>query len=76
MANPYDSQKCGNCRFYVTPPLERIREEPAGCHHAPPQTFLVPAQGALGQVQMQVASFWPPVREDHWCGEWKPRDPN
>lgn len=65
------SQNCGNCHFFVSPPLERIKEEPSGCHLAPPTTHLVPQQGALGQMQMSLSAFWPPVQVHQWCGAWK-----
>lgn len=60
---------CGNCRFF----------RQAACHRNPPvgHAFIVPQQDALGRAQFepQTISYWPMVKQNQWCGEWQPRQP-
>lgn len=61
---------CGNCRFFRQ--MECRKNPPLG--HA----FIVPQQNALTGVQSlapQTIGYWPPTKQNQWCGAWEARLP-
>jgi hypothetical protein len=52
---------CDQCKFYHKE-FDTIGE----CHRHPPVVFV---------VDEDFMSTWPDVRPDHWCGEFKERNP-
>lgn len=70
-------QSCANCRFFIA--TEPNDPSPPACHKRGPKLFMLhtaPPPGKVAvpgqqQMGMQLASFWPPVRPDGWCGEWE-----
>lgn len=71
---PKKSQSCGNCRFFHSPPLERMRDEQSQCRKAPPTVFMIPIMtsriAGTQEQGAQIMAFWPPMSADKWCGEW------
>lgn len=68
-------QNCGNCYFFHSPPLERIREEQSQCRKVPPTVFMIPVMtsriAGTQEQGAQIMAFWPPMSADKWCGDWK-----
>lgn len=61
-----NQKTCGTCRHY-------FKEGQMGtCRRNPPYAQMIPIQGRLGQVEMSLQGFWPPVAADARCGEWAP----
>lgn len=61
--------KCGTCQFY----------QEHQCWRYPPQLgyVVVPTQGTIAnpqpQLSVQGVAGHPAVQEEHWCGEFKPK---
>lgn len=68
-------KRCGNCRHYEPGPVEPGSLNGAAkggqCRAHPPLAVAVPMQSVGGQ-SIGFTSGWPPVRAEHWCGEFKP----
>lgn len=61
---------CETCEF------RRPAGQPGAsqCQRYPPHAQMLVAQGPLGQQQIQVQAFYPPVLVTHGCGEWKMKE--
>jgi hypothetical protein len=62
---PARQPNCTQCKFF----------DSGACHRWPPAVTVVPMprQHAISQrveVVPQAIGAFPPVGEDHWCGEW------
>lgn len=62
-------ESCKQCRFFFT-------EDPKGvngfCKRYPPTAFTKPIYNNKGhEVDTQLNSYWPPIAENKWCGEFK-----
>lgn len=54
--------QCGDCEFFYSGDASKA------CHRNPPLTFLLPPRTELQGPS--VMSYWPPTKEDNWCGEY------
>jgi hypothetical protein len=59
------TETCANCKFYVK---ERLRPGYGECHAGRPQLILIPTPQGI-----QNAGGWAPCKDEHWCGEHKPK---
>ena len=60
-----DEPRCGTCRYWLTTGAEAV------CRRKPPQGWFIAAQTvATGQLPAQTISFFPPMSEQGWCGEY------
>lgn len=66
------TESCKSCYFYRS---NRDAED-GQCRHDLPKTLVL--QGGKIQVALnpaapiQLQTYWPPVRADHWCGQYRP----
>lgn len=63
-------ESCGSCRFW-----KRHKDgQPSGmCRQKPPAVIMIGMQPhpiAKNQGMPIVDSFWPPIPESEWCGQW------
>lgn len=56
---------CGTCRFWL-----HVSEQEKVCRRYPPNSTLIPAGGISGP---QTVSFFPGMKADGWCGEYRER---
>lgn len=56
---------CGSCLYFEGD------KRGGECHRGPPTGVLAPGKNALGQLDYQPSSFFPPVTEKQWCGEYR-----
>lgn len=70
---------CGNCHFFI-----KVAGQVKGgqCRFSPPTPMVIGARqvpgltgfpGASGGIEPVIASQFPPVAEDTWCGCFRPR---
>lgn len=72
--------RCGDCLFFM--PVPETAGQPSGgaCHFSPPTPLVIGMQQVPGtlvraqgpQVQPVIASQFPPVPADAWCGCFRP----
>lgn len=60
-------RKCENCRFVSKGELNKDLERALHCRRFPPLALSVPTQQGLA-----IATVFPEVSADHWCGEYEP----
>lgn len=64
----------GNCRqcsfFKKTVDLANVANSQGICMRYPPKPFVVPSQGARGEVQLAIVPARPTVETTDFCGEF------
>ena len=56
-------ESCKTCRYRID----------GDCRRYPPTVHLLQTLSAVPQFRnLKPEAVWPPVAEDHWCGEFKP----
>ena len=62
-----EQRKCAKCKHFVVHGNQVLLNQPkvGDCRRYPPTAFL-PNPG-------QTASFFPPVQDQNFCGEWSPK---
>jgi hypothetical protein len=64
------SESCGSCRFW----RRNEKGKPSGvCRQTQPTAFIVAmvAHQIMKNQQIPIVdSFWPPIPESEWCGQW------
>jgi hypothetical protein len=60
------STRCGNCQFFES--LSKT------CRAKPPNAEVmgIAGRGPSGEPALQVATFFPQVKETDWCGQHQP----
>jgi hypothetical protein len=65
------SESCGSCRFW----RRNEKGKPSGvCRQTQPTAFIIAmvAHPIMKNQQIPIVdSFWPPIPESEWCGQWE-----
>ena len=75
--SPLPSERCATCRFFGRM-LRKDRMPTGECHRRSPDqnTATELVQIGIYRVSKPVATSWPPVWPDDWCGEYEPASLN
>ncbi len=60
---------CGACKYHGVVDLKTMT-----CQRNPPAVVPLMMQDRLGQTQVQIRSFFPPVEATQLCGQFEPED--
>lgn len=64
------TDSCEKCDFYEVDPISK---HPV-CRRYPPTAFQAVAQNPIsGRHEQITGSMYPPIKNDGWCGEYRPK---
>lgn len=61
-----DIENCKKCYFFF-----KKTAEGGDCRKNPPTPALVTSNPVIGPSTPGIISYWPPVQNTGWCGEYK-----